>query len=77
MSRGTRTDRAVNVLGDGFVRWLVLTADSQPDVAFIPLYQPAVSFHRGRQVEEHHCREHQKGNKGGEQKGRTESFGHG
>lgn len=47
-----QTDRAVDVLGDGLVRGLVLTADSQPDIAFIPLYQPAVPVHQTRQVEE-------------------------
>ena len=50
------TDRAVDVLGDGLIWRLVLTADSQPNVAFIPLYQPAVSFHLDRQVEEQQCR---------------------
>lgn len=41
------------MLGDGLVRGLVLTADSQPDVAFVPLDQPAVPSHPGGQVEHH------------------------
>lgn len=62
------TDRAVDVLGDGLVRRLVLTADSQPDVAFVPLDQPAVASHR-RQVEHH---------QGGEQEDKlTDSGFHG
>lgn len=40
------------MLRDGLVWRLVLTADSQPNVAFVPLYQPAVPSHLGRQVEQ-------------------------
>lgn len=40
------------MLRDGLVRRLVLTADSQPNVAFVPLYQPAVPCHLSRQVEQ-------------------------
>lgn len=35
-------DCVVDVLGDSLVRRLVLTADSQPHIAFVPLYEPAV-----------------------------------
>lgn len=45
------------MLGDGLVRRLVLTADSQPNVAFVPLDQPAVPSHLSRQVEHHQGRE--------------------
>ena len=61
------------MLGDGLIRRLILTADSQPNVAFIPLYQPAVPFHHAGQVEEQQCRE-QEGEKQG---GQAESAGHG
>lgn len=35
-------DCVVDVLRDGLVRRLVLTTDSQPHIAFIPLNEPAV-----------------------------------
>lgn len=47
-------DCVVDVLGDGLVRWLVLTADGQPHVAFVPLDEPAVSIGRVREVGEEH-----------------------
>lgn len=46
------TDRTVDVLGNGFVRRLVLTADRQPNVAFVPLDEPAVSADHRRQSQE-------------------------
>lgn len=45
-------DRVVDMLGDGLVRRLVLTADGQPHVAFVPLDEPAVSTDRAREVGE-------------------------
>lgn len=39
-------DRVVDVLGNSLVWWLVLTADSQPHIAFVPLNKPAVTFDR-------------------------------
>lgn len=51
-------DRVVDVLGDGLVRRLVLTADGQPHVAFVPLDEPAVPTGRVGKVGE----EHQGGN---------------
>ncbi len=38
-------DRVVDVLGDSLVWRLVLTADSQPHIAFVPLNEPAVPVH--------------------------------
>lgn len=72
-ARRPPTDRAVDVLGDGLVRGLVLAADSQPDVAFVPLYQPAVTPHHAGQVEERQCREQEVEQRGGQ----AESAGHG
>lgn len=37
-------DCVVDVLGDSLVWWLVLTADSQPHIAFVTLNEPAVPF---------------------------------
>ena len=45
-------DRVIDVLRDGLVRGLVLTADSQPHVALVPFDQPAVSLNRAGEVEE-------------------------
>lgn len=67
------THRAVDVLGDGLIWRLVLTADCQPNVTFITLYQPAVTFHHTRQAEEQQRRK-QEGQKQG---GQTDSAGHG
>lgn len=64
------------MLGDGLIWRLVLTADSQPNVAFIPLYQPAIPFHHARQVEEQQCREQKGKEKGGRKGGQMEFAGH-
>lgn len=64
------------MLGDGLVWRLVLTADSQPNVSFIPLYQPAVPFYHAGQVEEQQCREQEQEEQGGRQGGQMESAGH-
>lgn len=45
-------DCVVDVLRDGLVRRLVLTADGQPHIAFVPLDEPAVSIGRVRKVGE-------------------------
>lgn len=37
-------DRVVDVLWNSLVWWLVLTADSQPHIAFVALDKPAVTF---------------------------------
>lgn len=39
-------DRVVDVLRDGLEWRLVLTADSQPHIAFVPLNEPTVCLHR-------------------------------
>lgn len=38
-------DCVVDVLRDSFEWWLVLAADSQPYITFIPLNEPAVPIH--------------------------------
>lgn len=47
-------DCVVDVLGDGFVRRLVLAADGQPHVALVPLNEPAVSTGHAREVGKEH-----------------------
>lgn len=42
----------VDVLGDRLVRWLVLTADGQPHIAFVPFNEPAVPIHHTGEVGE-------------------------
>lgn len=37
-------DCVVDMLGNSLVWGLVLTADSQPHIAFVPLNKPAVTF---------------------------------
>lgn len=39
-------DGVVDVLGNSLVWWLVLTADRQPHIAFVPFNKPAVTFDR-------------------------------
>lgn len=41
-------DRVVDVLGDGFIWWLVLAADSQPHISFVPFNEPTVPVHHVR-----------------------------
>lgn len=45
-------DCVVDVLGDSLVRRLVLTADGQPHIAFVPLNEPAVPTHHVGKVGE-------------------------
>lgn len=71
----SHTDRAVDVLRDGLIWRLVLTADSKPNVTFFPLYQPAIPFHCARQVEEQQCREQERETQGWRERG--QSAGHG
>lgn len=47
-------DSVVDVLRDGLVRRLVLTADGQPHVALVPLDEPAVSTDHEWEVGEEH-----------------------
>lgn len=65
------------MLGDGLVWRLVLAADSQPNIAFISLYQPAVRVHLGRQLEEQQCREQKEEKLGVRLRGQTGCVGHG
>ena len=59
-------DGVVDVLGDSLVRRLVLTADSQPHVAFVPLYEPAVPVDRvGKVGEEQEGGKNEKKESGG------------
>lgn len=53
------THCAVDVLRDCLVWWLILTADSQPNIAFVSFYQPAVPSHLSGQVEQQQGREQQ------------------
>lgn len=39
-------DRVVDVLGNSLIWWLVLTADGQPHIPFVPFNKPAVTFDR-------------------------------
>lgn len=59
-------DRVVDVLGDRLIWWLVLTADSQPHIALIPLNEPAVPIdHVGKEREDKEGGENTKKESGG------------
>lgn len=59
-------DRVVDVLWDSLIRWLVLTADGQPHIAFVSLNEPAVPVdHVGKVEEEQEGGDNKKDSGGG------------